>query len=221
MEEQINDKKPIKPDQSIKFEMKERENSPWMRLGLVPVEIQDIQQKVTNKIAGDLNKSLEELIKRKFLEITGEELTKENANRVQIIIPLYNSIWDKRSVYIIDNKKVLEVYEPNLKWEDNKITATQQYLEFDGAEVVKNYATWNQNDKSDDIELSNNKLTANFLQVVEGSHRWTLYGLQQELIMLRSHIEHTYDVKMLQDVDHILKGLQNAIDAGEDVTKLI
>jgi hypothetical protein len=62
--------------------------------------------------------------------------------------------------------------------------------------------------------------SAKYCQTVEGSHRFTLYGLHQELIKLRKSISKDAPTQAVI-IDHLLKGLQNSIDAGEDITKLI
>lgn len=72
------------------------------------------------KLATDIMRKKEELIKNKFLEITGEELTEKNSSRVQIEIPYHTSIFDKREIYIIDSVPVLEIYEP-ISSPNNKI----------------------------------------------------------------------------------------------------
>lgn len=74
--------------------------------------------------------------------------------------------------------------------------------------------------------------STNYHQVVEGSHRYTLYGLQRSLQYLReaisvampidttriSYSELQYALKILE---HIEAGIQNSIDAGEELTKVI
>lgn len=62
--------------------------------------------------------------------------------------------------------------------------------------------------------------TTNYCQVVPDSHRWTLYELISELKCLRNQLipDNPTQTALL---DYIIKGLQNSIDAGEDITKII
>lgn len=73
-----------------------------------------IQEEIILKLATDLGNEKEKLIKDRFLEVTGEQLTKENADRVVINLPYYTSIFDKREIYTIDGIAILEIYAPQV-----------------------------------------------------------------------------------------------------------
>lgn len=71
------------------------------------------------------------------------------------------------------------------------------------------------------IEFENLR-SANYYQEVSNSYRFTLHGLRAELINLRALIDvNESKDKYIEAIDHLLKGLQNSIDAGEDITKII
>lgn len=65
-------------------------------------------------------------------------------------------------------------------------------------------------------------ISTNYIQVVPGSHRYTLYGLEQELkrlmnlLIIQEQSQGAIDI-----VEDILKGIENSIAAGTDKTTLI
>ncbi len=68
--------------------------------------------------------------------------------------------------------------------------------------------------------------TANYVQQVPDSHRYTLYGLKFHLTLLRDQISVMGTDKQCRQIvnEHInelLIGIENAVKAGEELTKLI
>lgn len=93
-----------------------------------------VMDQVYMKLVTDIIEKKEELIKNKFLQVTGEDLTEQNSSRVVIHIPYYTSIHDKREVWTIDGVPVLEIYAPLSDYSDNieetwKITTQIKYKE--------------------------------------------------------------------------------------------
>lgn len=59
-----------------------------------------------------------------------------------------------------------------------------------------------------------------YMQTIPNSHRYTLYGLQQELTRLTWQLKGTSETKtILAVIEHILIGIKNSIDNNEEIMR--
>lgn len=63
--------------------------------------------------------------------------------------------------------------------------------------------------------------SANYMQVVPDSHRYTVYGLKTELQFLLGRLMINEQLAEAEIVKHMIIGLENSTKAGEEITKLI
>lgn len=86
-------------------------------------------QQIQNKLATEMAQKWEQTVKDVFCRKTGEELTMENADRVQII----KVINDPNEYYHIDGKLAITLYPIEIPWpmmdEMYKVTASRNYKE--------------------------------------------------------------------------------------------
>lgn len=94
--------------------------------------IDSIETKIIADLASNIEKKIEELVSKRFKEETGEELTPDQYHRIQILIPYYEKREDKRRIWTIDEKYVLEIYETDIDWsmtEPYKVKTSLKYRE--------------------------------------------------------------------------------------------
>jgi len=100
----------------------------------VPITyMQQVQEQMMGSLYMDIEKALEKLIGRKFKDITGEELSKENIHRVTIVIPQYIGIGERVEVWTVDDIPMFDLGEVQINWVERdgwRVKVTRNYREY-------------------------------------------------------------------------------------------